>query len=104
MNPKFLTFLLFAVNWFLSHGQADALVADIKIGDLFKNDKREIPIDFVGEDSTYYYILYAGGRFGNGDKSLRKFNKNLVPVGDEIALEVSSDLGKAVKKQALWVP
>jgi len=59
----------------------------IEFGKVFKNDEREIPTDIVGSDATGYYLLYAGGRFGQGKKSIRKFSLDLLPTGKEIILE-----------------
>ncbi len=58
----------------------------IEFGEVFKNDEREIPTDILGSDATGYYLLYAGGRFGQGKKSVRKFSLDLLPTGDEIIL------------------
>lgn len=74
----------------MSFAQNQTLVSKLEVGKLFKNDKREIPISFVGEDSLHYYIVYARGRFGHGDKSLRKFNKDFAPTGNELNLESPS--------------
>ncbi|WP_299335168.1 hypothetical protein [uncultured Psychroserpens sp.] len=64
-------------------------------GSVFKNDKREIPVDIVGKDDNGYYLLYSEGRFGQGDDMyLRKFNLDLTPSGQEINLKSETYDGK----------
>ncbi|WP_268224108.1 hypothetical protein [Sinomicrobium oceani] len=65
-------------------------------GNVFKNDEREIPIDIIGHDENGYYILYAGGRFGQKkNKSIRKFTPSLEPSGEEIDLIPEDQEGEA---------
>ncbi|MCF8273183.1 MAG: hypothetical protein K9I95_05060 [Flavobacteriaceae bacterium] len=84
MKPCFLFFLcFFGINILCSQN-------DIKIeyGAVFKNEKREIPVDIIGKDDNGYYLLYSEGRFGQGDDMfLRKFNLDLTPSGEEINLK-----------------
>ena len=67
----------------------------VDYGNLFKNDKREIPIDIIGKDEFSYYMLYSEGRFGQGDElNIRKFNLDLTPSGMEINLKKENYEGK----------
>ena len=60
----------------------------VEYGAVFKNEKREIPIDIIGKDENGYYLLYSEGKFGQGDDMfLRKFNLDLTPSGQEINLK-----------------
>lgn len=77
----------------LTAQKAPKLTADF--GTLFKNDKREIPIDIIGKDEFSYYMLYSEGRFGQGDELVvRKFNLDLTPSGMEINLKSKQYTGK----------
>ena len=60
----------------------------VEYGAVFKNEKREIPIDIIGKDENGYYLLYSEGKYGQGDDMfLRKFNLDLTPSGQEINLK-----------------
>lgn len=61
---------------------------DIEYGSIFKNEKRQIPVNIIGQDENGYYILYSEGKFGQGeDMFLRKFNLDLTPSAKEINLK-----------------
>ena len=60
----------------------------VEFGEVFKNEKREIPVDIIGKDESGYYLLYSEGKFGQGDDMfLRKFSLDLTPTGEEINLK-----------------
>lgn len=68
---------------------------DVEFGSIFKNEKRQIPVDIIGQDENGYYILYSEGRFGQGDDMfLRKFNLDLTPSTKEINLKSETYEGK----------
>ncbi|WP_298497950.1 hypothetical protein [uncultured Algibacter sp.] len=68
---------------------------DIEYGAIFKNEKREIPVDIIGQDENGYYLLYSEGKYGQGDDMfLRKFNLDLTPSNKEINLKNESYEGK----------
>lgn len=68
---------------------------EIEYGDIFKNDKREIPVDIIGKDENGYYLLYSEGKYGQGDDMfLRKFNLDLTPTNKEINLKDENYEGK----------
>lgn len=83
---KIFAIILFAIAFISNTPAQNTNDFTIEIEKRFKNDKREIPIDFIGGDENGYYLLYAGGRFGQGKKSIRKFSLDLEPAGKEILL------------------
>ncbi|TCK69210.1 hypothetical protein DFQ05_0730 [Winogradskyella wandonensis] len=89
-------FSLFAICLcFLSTTAQDTPKLTVEYGSLFKNDKREIPIDIIGKDEFGYYMLYSEGRFGQGDElNIRKFHLDLTPSGMEINLKSKQYAGK----------
>ncbi len=87
LRKNLLTFLVTCCFLFsLSIPAQENDKISIEFGNVFKNDEREIPTDILGSDDTGYYLLYAGGRFGRGKKSVRKFSLELLPTGEEILL------------------
>ncbi|MBC9797002.1 hypothetical protein, partial [Sinomicrobium weinanense] len=60
-------FLLFSFLFYAFspvHAQEKTQNIEIRYGNVFKNDEREIPTDIIGHDKNGYYLLYSGGRFG----------------------------------------
>ncbi|NJX16265.1 hypothetical protein [Tamlana crocina] len=89
-KPILALILLFFVQ--LNHAQRDI---SVEFGSVFKNDKREIPIDIIGKDENGYYLLYSEGKYGQGDDMyLRQFNLDLTPSGKEINLKDDTYEGK----------
>ncbi|MBC9798531.1 hypothetical protein, partial [Sinomicrobium weinanense] len=78
------------------HAQEKTQNIEIRYGNVFKNDEREIPTDIIGHDKNGYYLLYSGGRFGQKkNKSIRKFSPDLVPAGEEIDLIPENQEGES---------
>lgn len=85
-----LFFYLFSLSIVFSQNDIN-----VEYGAVFKNEKREIPIDIIGTDENGYYILYSEGKFGQGDDMfLRKFNLDLTPSEKEINLKVETYIDK----------
>ncbi|MDG5491936.1 hypothetical protein [Psychroserpens sp. SPM9] len=79
---------LFAFVCFHTLNAQDTVQFQVEYGSIFKNDKREIPTDIIAKDDNGYYLLYAEGRFGQGDDiSLRQFDLNLTPTCKEIEFD-----------------
>lgn len=73
----------YLISFSLSYAQIK-----VEYGAVFKNEKRQIPVDIIGKDDNAYYLLYSEGRFGQGDEMfLRKFSLDLIPTGEEINLK-----------------
>ncbi|WP_394748710.1 hypothetical protein [Spongiimicrobium salis] len=68
----------------------------LEFGAVFKNDTREIPLEILGNDEDGFYVLYSRGRFGQGKQSIRKFNLNLTPTGQEIDLNETEEKRRTV--------
>tara|TARA_R110002049_G_scaffold38978_1_gene120338 strand:+ start:25931 stop:27469 length:1539 start_codon:yes stop_codon:yes gene_type:complete len=82
---KLFASLLLIICFNYSYSQDDI---HVEFGSVFKNEKREIPVDIIGKDDNGYYLLYSEGKFGQGnDMFLRKFNLDLTPSGQEINLK-----------------
>ncbi|MDP5158760.1 MAG: hypothetical protein NWQ07_09310 [Flaviramulus sp.] len=82
---KFFIVILITISFNFSFSQNDIKV---DFGSVFKNEKREIPLDIVGKDENGYYLLYSEGKFGQGnDMFLRKFDLELTPTDQEINLK-----------------
>lgn len=89
---KFLILSFITISCFLVNSQNKV---DIEFGSIFKNEKREIPIDIIGQDENGYYLLYSEGKYGQGDDMfLRKFNLDLTPTNKEINLKNEAYEGK----------
>lgn len=86
MKKTLIFFLLILLN-----NQIYSQVA-IEYGEIFKNDKREIPTDIIGKDDTGYYFLYTEGKYGQGDDIfLRKFDTNLTPTKLRVNLKIEME-------------
>ncbi|MFD0835782.1 hypothetical protein ACFQ0I_08415 [Mariniflexile aquimaris] len=84
MKKHFLIFLAVLYSQF-NYSQENI---DVEFGSIFKNEKREIPVDIIGNDENWYYLLYSEGKFGQGDDMfLRRFNLDLTPSGEEVNLK-----------------
>ena len=78
------TFILFAC--FI---KATAQQPEMVIGSEFKTDTREVPIELLAHNEQGYYMLYAEGKFGQGEASIVKFNHDLLPSSEKLTLSVS---------------
>ena len=91
-NKSLYVFILFLFTFASIQSQENIRV---EYGDVFKHEKREIPVNFLGKDDSAYYLLYAEGRFGQGDEmTIRKFNLDLTPTNTEISLKHEVTDGK----------
>ncbi len=83
LMKNILIYSFFIANFFICSAQVS-----LEYGDVFKNEKRQIPVDIIGKDENGYYLLYSEGKFGQGDDMfLRKFNLDLTPSDKEINLK-----------------
>ncbi len=55
---------------------------DVKMGSFFRVSTRSVPVDFIGNDESGFYLAYARGKLGNGELSLAKFGYNLQLAGE----------------------
>lgn len=76
-----------------AQGTADI---DVELGPIFRADERAIPLDLVGSDDSGYYVLFGAGKFGQREKTLRKFNLNLTPTNQKLQL-ISDESSEALK-------
>ncbi|MGB5419332.1 hypothetical protein [Algibacter sp.] len=89
---KLLLLFLLSINY---HVVTSQNILDVEFGSIFKNEKREIPVDIIGKDENGYYLLYSEGKYGQGDDMfLRKFNLDLTPSDQEINLKSDTYEGK----------
>ncbi|MGD1947611.1 MAG: hypothetical protein ACFB0A_15420 [Croceivirga sp.] len=53
----------------------------------FQNKKNEVLQTFLYSDATGHYALFAGGKYGDGKKTIRKFDFNFQPTNYRMKLE-----------------
>ncbi len=69
-----------------SHAQNIDSQFKVELGQVFRADKRSVPLDIIGHDSSGYYILYGAGTHGQREKAITKFNLDLVPTEQTLNL------------------
>lgn len=55
----------------------------------FKFRERAVPLQIIHQDESGYYILYGKGRYGNGSRSIVKFNQDLTPTDSILSLSLT---------------
>jgi hypothetical protein len=68
----------FLVIWVSLCAQPKLDDYDIELGPFFKVSKRSVPVSFIGNDPSGFYMVYAKGKTGAGEMSLNKFGYNLL--------------------------
>lgn len=74
---------------------------EIEMGPFFKVGKRSVPVEFIGNDGTGFYLAYARGKTGFGEVSLSKFGYNLQLIR-ELKLAQSIE-GQMAYSEAIFI-
>ncbi|MFI2743616.1 hypothetical protein ACG2LH_12810 [Zhouia sp. PK063] len=87
-----LKYLIFTLISITVYAQNDTY-PKVSLGPVFKNDEREIPFGYLGKDDGGIYMLYSGGKHGQKDQTLRKFDTSFTPTEQETTLTKEDDNG-----------
>lgn len=75
---------------------------ELKIGPFFKAPKRAVPIEYIGSDDYGFYVIYASGKTGSGNKSLVKFGFDLNII-KEVSIETKGSTNNTESQTILMM-